>query len=115
MLAVLLSADMILMSHAPSNLPNLLPAKPAASPQPVEKPAAEREGGKDENGFLRSDLRGEIRDNKVECLGCNTNHDHNHSFLFFLIPLFDRNGQRIGVHSPEECKRYIHIFVEECY
>ena len=36
MLAVLLSADMILMSHAPSNLPNLLPAKPAASPQPVE-------------------------------------------------------------------------------
>ena len=59
------------MSHAPSNLPNLLPAKPAASPQPVEKPAAEREGGKDENGFLRSDLRREIRDDKVECLGCS--------------------------------------------
>ena len=72
MLAVLLSADTILMSHAPPNLPNLLPAKPAASPQPVEKPAAEREGGKDENGFLRSDSRGEIRDNKVECLGCST-------------------------------------------
>ena len=71
MLAVLLSADMILMSHAPSNLPNLLPAKPAA-PQPVEKPAAEREDGKDENGFLRSDLRGEIKDKKVECLGCST-------------------------------------------
>ena len=63
---------MILMSHAPSNLPNILPAKPAASPQPVEKPAAEREGGKDENGFLRSDLRGEIKDKKVECLGCST-------------------------------------------
>ena len=56
MLAVLLSEDMILMSHAPSNLPNVLPAKPAASPQPAEKPAVEREGGKDEYGFLQFDL-----------------------------------------------------------
>ena len=81
------------MSHAPSNLPNVLPAKPAASPQPVEKPAAEREGGKDENGFLRSDLRGEIRDNKVECLGC----DNGDKTFFHMAPswYWNRHVQRV--------------------
>ena len=95
MLAVLLSADTILMSHAPPNLPNLLPAKPAASPQPVEKPAAEREGGKDENGFLRSDLRGEIRDNKVGFLGCSTGDKT--SFQTAASWYWNRHVQRVHV------------------
>ena len=63
MLAVLLSADMILQSHAPSNLANLTslpsPAKQAA--EPVEQPAVrgqEEEVEKDEAGFLRPELRG---------------------------------------------------------
>ena len=58
MLAVLLSADMIVPSHAPSNLLNLTslhsPAKQAA--EPVEQPAVrgqEEEVEKDEAGFLR--------------------------------------------------------------
>ena len=77
MLAVLLSADMILQSHAPSNLSNLTslpsPAKQAA--EPVEQPAVrgqEEEVEKDEAGFLRPELRGEVRGNQVECLGCST-------------------------------------------
>ena len=66
LLAVLLSADMILQSHAPSNLSNLTslpsPAKQAAEPD--EQPAVreqEEEVEKDEAGFLRSELRGEVR------------------------------------------------------
>ena len=77
MLAVLLSADMILQSHAPSNLSNLTslpsPAKQAAEPD--EQPAVreqEEEVEKDEAGFLRPELRGEVRGNQVECLGCST-------------------------------------------
>jgi len=77
MLAVLLSADMILQSHAPSNLSNLTclpsPAKQAA--ELVEQPAVrgqEEEVEKDEAGFLRPELRGEVRGNQVECLGCST-------------------------------------------
>ena len=65
-LAVLLSADVILQSHAPSNLSHLTsrpsPAKQAA--EPVEQPAVRGQEGeveKDEAGFLRSELRGEVR------------------------------------------------------
>ena len=77
MLAVLLSAEMILQSHAPSNLSNLLslsnPSGPAA--EPVEQPdAGEGEGeeiDKDEAGFLRPELRGESKGSTIECLGCS--------------------------------------------
>ena len=83
MLSVLLSAEMILQSHAPSNLSNLL-----SLPSPAESPSESTNGKvckliehgdrdvkereKDENGFLRPDLRGEIKGHSVECLGCST-------------------------------------------
>ena len=64
MLAVLLSADMILQSHAPSNLANLasLPSPAKQATEPDEQPAVreqEEEVEKDEAGFLRPELRGE--------------------------------------------------------
>ena len=90
LLAVLLSAEMILISHAPSNLPNLFPAKQAdkpateaMAPQSVSKqPAGEVVGEKDENGFLRSELRGELQGKKVECLACSKEDK-----IFFRMPL----------------------------
>ncbi len=105
LLAVLLSADMILQSHAPSNLTSLisLPNPAEQSEDPVEQPAARGRKGnahsptlhgavepveqpvprgrvekekektvKNDTGFLRPDLRGEIRGKQVECLGCST-------------------------------------------
>ena len=72
LLAVLQSAEMILQSHAPSNLPNLLSLARAAQPalppaveqsEQLQKEGAEKDGG----GFLRADLRGEILGKKVEC------------------------------------------------
>ena len=86
MLSVLLSAEMILQSHAPSNLSNLLQLPQPAEPGPaqvaqppesqVEQIVQHSENDaksveKDENGFLRPDLRGEVQGNKVECLGCS--------------------------------------------
>ena len=56
----MLSAEMILASHAPSNLHNLLPGKDIAKPVVQEEPA-----------ILRPDLRGEILGDKVQCLGCS--------------------------------------------
>ena len=77
LLAVYLSAEMILSSHAPSNLANLLPIVQAdgqkEKPDDAEQPQAAREEDeteKDERGFLRPELRGETEGNKVECLGC---------------------------------------------
>ena len=68
---------MILQSHTPSTLANLAsllsPAKQATEPD--EQPAVrgqEEEVEKDEVGFLRPELRGEVRGNQVECLGCST-------------------------------------------
>ena len=68
---------MILQSHTPSTLANLTsllsPAKQATEPD--EQPAVreqEEEVEKDEAGFLRPELRGEVRGNQVECLGCST-------------------------------------------
>ena len=86
MLSVLLSAEMILQSHAPSNLSNLLQLPQPTEPGPeqvVQPPESQAElivqdsendaksVEKDENGFLRPDLRGEVQGNKVECLGCS--------------------------------------------
>ena len=73
---------MILQSHAPSNLSNLI-APAQAAQQSASQPAAElsadqaaqpalKEGEKDEGGFLRPDLRGDIQGAKVQCLGCST-------------------------------------------
>ena len=86
LLAVLLSAEMILSSHAPSNLANLLPlaqaadrndkieaaAQPQIAAQAVEDGEGEEEmPEKDAAGFLRPDLRGEVQGDRVECLGCS--------------------------------------------
>ena len=60
LLAVLLSAEMILASHAPSNLENLVAYREKKPPVVPEEPE-----------ILRPDLRGEIQGNKVECLGCS--------------------------------------------
>ena len=83
LLAVLLSAEMILSSHAPSNLANLLPLaqaaaqnekiEAAAQPQQAEILEGEEEmPEKDAAGFLRPDLRGEVQGDRVECLGCSS-------------------------------------------
>ena len=82
LLSVFQSAEMILQSHAPSNLSNLI-APAQAAQQSASQPAAElsadqaaqpalKEGEKDEGGFLRPDLRGDIQGAKVQCLGCST-------------------------------------------
>ena len=83
LLSVFQSAEMILQSHAPSNLSNLISRAQQVALQSASQPAAEpaadqaaqstqEEGEKDEKGFLRSDLRGEIQGAKVQCLGCST-------------------------------------------
>ena len=80
-LAVFLSAEMILSSHSPSNLANLLPLAQAAERKEevagVEQPLdvckeIDEETEKDECRFLRPDLRGEVQGNQVECLGCSS-------------------------------------------
>ena len=77
MLAVLLSAEMILQSHAPSNLSNLvsLPNSSAPAADPGAQPdVGEGEKGteRDEAGFLRPELRGETEGSRVECLACSS-------------------------------------------
>ena len=103
MLAVLLSAEMILLSHAPSNLPNLFPAKQGVEPAAEALPplaasaqsADELERGKDENGFLRPDLRGEIQGAKVQCLGCSTESKQ----IFRTAPLSNWNLHCQRMHT----------------
>ena len=77
MLAVLLSAEMILQSHAPSNLSNLvsLPNSSAPAADPGAQPdvgEGEKETERDEAGFLRPELRGETEGSRVECLACSS-------------------------------------------
>ena len=68
LLSVFQSAEMILESHAPSNLSNLISRAQAAqqsASQPAEELPADQaaqpaQEEKDERGFLRPDLRGEI-------------------------------------------------------
>jgi len=100
LLAVLQSAEMILQSHAPSNLPNLLSI--ARSAQLASPPAVEQsdqskgeDEGKDEGGFLRPDLRGEIQDKKVKCLGCSTESKN----VFRIATLWNWNRHVQLVHS----------------
>ena len=91
---------MILQSHAPSNLPNLLSI--ARSAQLASPPAVEQsdqskgeDEGKDEGGFLRPDLRGEIQDKKVKCLGCSTESKK----VFRIATLWNWNRHVQLVHT----------------
>ena len=109
LLAVLLSAEMILISHAPSNLPNLFPAKQAdkpateaMAPQSVSKqPAGEVVGEKDENGFLRSELRGELQGKKVECLACSK--EDKKFFSYAAAWYWNRHVQRAHMKAAQCC------------
>ena len=70
LLSVFLSADMILQSHAPSNLSNLLLQNSQHHMQPAEQQLEVERTVSEENGFLRPDLRGEVKGDKVQCTAC---------------------------------------------
>ena len=85
-MAVLLSAEMILFSHTPSNMNicNLVNqgkiAEVSVPPQEVHVPEADvlpnsqdsqLSSESQQSSVLREDLQGEIRDGKVVCLGCS--------------------------------------------
>ena len=89
LLSVFQSAEMILQSHAPSNLSNLLSISKRSekvfdahadlnvrageqSFQPTAQLAEKDVENSAESGFLRPDLRGEVKGNQVQCLGCST-------------------------------------------
>ena len=61
---------MILQSHAPSNLSNLLLQNSQHHMQPAEQQLEVERPVSEENGFLRPDLRGEVKGDKVQCTAC---------------------------------------------